>query len=324
MATGVYTDFKIYNDEFYGGMFESVEENITIFNEASRGAIQLVQQEVLGHFEKESFFQKVSSLITRRDISSTASGTATKSTQGELIGVKLNRRYQHEDTLDAWKKIASNERELSFILGQIVGEEKVKDYLQTVIRALVGALSNQSAIYSDQTASNLTYNILVGGLTLFGDAAPRIIAWVMHSKPFYDLMGKAITDKVTNVADVAIWDASIGGLNRPIIVTDLSPLHQENLSSQSSDDRYFVLGLTAGGGVVKESEGTSLISETVTGLENLVFRVQGEHAFNVSLKGMAFSTSYTNPTDAQIGTGSNWTKVAADDKALPGICIRVK
>ncbi len=72
--------------------------------------------------------------------------------------------------------------------------------------------------------------------------------------------------------------------------------------------QYHTLGLTADACVVEESEGSEFHSEIISGKDNLVVRLQGEYAYNLGLKGMAWDVANggVNPDDTAVGTGSNW------------------
>ena len=76
----------------------------------------------------------------------------------------------------------------------------------------------------------------------------------------------------------------------------------------------------ASAGQVVESEERQVVSDLITGLENLVMRVQGEYAFNVGVKGYKWNTT-ANPADAALATGANWTKVATSDKSTAGVML---
>ncbi len=188
MAIGKNSDFKIYNEEFFGGMFESVAQNINGFNAASANAIRLVASDLKGNYNKESFMKTISSLITRRDLTSVSSADDLAMTQGELVGVKVNRKIGPvAQTLDAWRKIAEDQREMSFILGKMIGEEKAKDYLNTAVMAAEAALEGQSNNCYDATSEStptMAVAHLNSGQALLGDGAAQIVAWIMHSKPY--------------------------------------------------------------------------------------------------------------------------------------------
>ena len=326
MAIGSMSDFQIYPEQYYGGMYESIAQNINAFNGASNNALVLVNENIKGHYEYESFVQ-FKDIVARRDITSVSDATDLKLAQEELVNVKLNRILGPvAQTLDAWKKIDEDPEVMSFILGQMAAEQKTKNYLNSILYAVESALDNVSDLEYDATGAStttLTHSHLVSGMSKMGDQGQRIVAWVMHSKPFWDLMGQAISDKITNVADTVIYGGSPGTLGRPVIVTDSAALTDAN---GSATDTYNVLGLVAGAGTVKESEPDNVAFQMITGKDNLVYRYQGEYAFNVGVRGFQWDVSNggSNPTDATLSTATNWDKVANDVKDCAGVRIVVE
>ena len=327
MAIGKASDFKIYNEEFYGGMYEAIVQNVNAFNAASNGAIRLVARDIKGEYEKESFLKDISTFISRRDLTSVSAAGDLAMTQDEFTSVKVARKIGPiAQTLDAWRKIAKDQREMSFVVGGMIGERKMKDYLNTAIMSVEAAIDGQSALEYDatgQTTKTLIHDHMVKGLAKFGDQAEDIVCWVMHSKPYWNLVGTAISDKIDTVASATIYGGSPGTLGKPVVVTDAGSLWDLNTSLT---DTYNVLGLVAGAVTVTESEQQEIVSEVVTGLENLVFRIQGEYAFNVGCKGFQWDTASggANPLDAAIATTTNWEKVTTENKSLAGIKIIVQ
>lgn len=321
MSIGTGSDFKIYDEQFFGGMTEVLMQNAAVFNEASGNTMQLVPQAVKGNFERESFFSEIAGLVSRRDVTSVAAVTDIKMAQGEHVDVKIDRKIGPvAQTLDAFRKIAVDPQEMSFILGQQFGKATTVDYLNTAIKSLVAALSSQTSQLFDYTATGtLTHTALASGLAKMGDNAKSILCFVMHSKVYYDLVKQSIADKIINVADMAIATGMAITLGRPVIITDAP-----DLKVAGSPDNYYTLGLVAGGGVIKESEEKNVVSFLVTGLENLVMRIQGEYAFNLSLKGFAWDSTNggVNPSSATLATGANWLKSATDARNLAGVAIK--
>jgi len=90
MAISNASDFKIYQEQFFGGMTETLQQATDVMNEASRGAIAMTTQRMKGDYQYESFFKQVS-LVTRQDITSNSAVTPVKLTQDENIRVKLHR-----------------------------------------------------------------------------------------------------------------------------------------------------------------------------------------------------------------------------------------
>lgn len=324
MAIGKHSNLKIYDEQFYGGMWETVTQNTAAFNGASRNAIRLVAADTMGAYKKESFFQNVSDLITRRDLTSTSTVTDLAAAQSELVNVKLRRKIGPlAMTIGSVHDVGLTPEEFSFQLGQVVGAHKVKDLLNTSVLAVETAIAGQSDLVYDATGlatKTIKTEYLVRALAKMGDQAGRVVAWVMHSKPFHDLLIEQIDQKVTNVNDVIIYGGSPGTLGRPVIVADIPALTDAN---GSATDTYNTLGLVANAVVAEEGYETSIYGEIVTGLENLVFRAQGEYDYNVGVKGFAWNTSGggANPNDTALGTTSNWTKAMTSVKDLAGVRI---
>jgi hypothetical protein len=324
MAIGTVANMVIYHEEFWGGMGEVLAQNVNAFNGASNNALRLVTRLMRGHYEKESFVKKISSLVTRRDITSTSAVTSLALTQGEQVGVKLNRKLGPvEDTLDAWRKVAPTEdaaREFSFMLGQQSALDIQGDYLNSVLIALEAALDGQAALEYDATDGNLQFVDLNAGFALFGDRADRIRTLVMHSKVFHNLRADGITNyKIENVAGMMIVTGGDATMGKSIVVSDSAAL-----VTATTPLRYSTLGLVEDAAEVAESEQRELHEEIVGGKENLTLLIQGEHAFNVKLKGFTWDVANggSNPDNTALGTESNWDKTASSDKDLPGIIIK--
>lgn len=328
MAIGKASDFVVYPEQFFGGVIETLQQNADGFNAASNGCIRLVTAMKQGHYENESFFKELTSLVSRRDITSVASVTDTAMTQGEMVRVKLNRKIGPvAQTLDAFRKISLDPGEMSFILGQQTGQAIALDYLNTALKATDAALSGVAAVTFDASAqaspdrSKLDHTNLVRAMAKFGDASNRIACWVMHSKPFFDLLEHTIADKIFEVASVAVYRGTVATFNRPVVVTDSSSL----FTTTSAGTTYHVHGLVNNAVVVEESEERQIASDLITGLENLVMRIQGEYAFNLGVKGFAWDSTNggSNPSASAVGTASNWDKVVTDNKNLAGVRLTV-
>jgi len=206
---------------------------------------------------------------------------------------------------------------MSFLLGQQIQKDKMLDFVNTALLAVEAALDNVSNLES-VVGGQLTHTALVNGLALFGDNATQIQAWAMHSSPYFDLMGNAIgTNGFDTIASSIIQTGSLATLNRPAVVTDSSSLTDGSGSSQT----FNILGLVPGAiQVIETGRKDRMVAEVVTGKENLVIRLQGEYEFAVRVKGFKWGGS-SNPNDAAVGTASNWTKTATQDKACAGVHI---
>jgi hypothetical protein len=324
MAIGTKSDFVIYEEEFFSGMNEVVQQNSNVFNAASANAIRLVPRMLKGDYDKASFFKAVQTLVSYRDPTSTSAVSADKLEQGELVGVKLNRKIgPAEQTMDAFRKIQVDPREFSFVLGQQAGEEALRDYTNTAALAVRTAIETQVALQTDVTGESsktLSAQYLIRAMSKMGDRSQRIRAWVMHSKPWFDLMEGQVSDKVTNIADVVVYGGSPGTLGRPVIVTD-SPYLYNLESTDGEAESYVVLGLTEDAVVLNQSEEETIMSDTVLGKENIIMQYQGEYAYNIRVKGFAYGGG-VNPTDSALGSASNWSFVMHDRKLGPGVILQ--
>jgi hypothetical protein len=317
MAIGAASGMEIYDAEFQSGVVEVLAQSTNAFNAASRNAIVLGSELLKGEYNKEAFFDLNATLVERRDLTDVSTETDDDLSQGEIIGVKVSRRAQTANTLDSLRKVQADEREMSFVLGQQYAKAKLANMLNTGCSALAGTLLHESNALYDATATadtGLTHKNLVKGLAKMGDGQGRIVAWIMHSASQFQLMENSIESAalLDSVAGAFINSGNIASLNRPMIVTDSTALY--------SDTDYYVVGLTEQGLRLVESEQESVVGEVVTGYHNLLFRVQGEFSYNVTVKGFAYDST-ANPTDATLA-GDNWTTAVTSVKDCAGIIIK--
>lgn len=319
MAASTKADFKIYDEQFFGGMYESIAENLNVFNEASGGCLLLTAAQTKGDFERQSFMKNLSSVVLRRDPTSLGAAADLKLVQGELVGVKIDRGLGPvAGTLDEWKKISEDPELMSFYVGKSMAEGKLQDLVHNVINATVAAIKGQALVTNKAGGITITQNALVDMQRPFGDQAARLQCFVMHSKPYFDLLGDAITQKIFGVANIAIYEGTVATLGKPTIVTDAPAL-----LIAGAPNRYNTLALVGGAAQIKESEDQTIFSQMVTGLANLVMRIQGEYAYNVNVKGFAWDSAGggINPNDATLGTSANWLLAAAQLKETAGVCL---
>lgn len=325
MPKGKASDFIIYQEQFYGGFTEIQQQQSDVFNQTSMNAIRLQPLRRRGDYEQESFIKEVSSLISRRDTTSVATATDLAVTQGEFIGVKINRKIGPvANTLDSWRKIGRDSETMSFVMGQQIAKAVMVDYVNLGVSAAVAALLGQPTLTHDASTgagtATMSHTLLVNGLSKLGDAGSRVVAWVMHAKPFYDLMKQSLTDNVFNVGGVTIATGNVQTLGKPAIVVNSSALVE---TSGSSATVYRTLALVEDAVRIQESEERDIATDRVTGLENLVYRIQGEYAYNVRVRGFQWDTTNggANPTDAAVATATNWDLIASDTRSGPGSLI---
>jgi len=320
----------IYPELVHSGMVETLVQNTDAFNAASRNAIRLVTARRMGDFAQESFFKNVTNLVNRRAVNASPDNAAVNSSNvpmDETISVKLNRRIGPIDqTLDSFRKLGRNAdmEVLSMLLGEQIAKAVQVDQLDAGLESVVAALTNQPNVYlnlGDSPSSTITTDLLVQTLAKFGDAASRIAVWVMHSKVFFNLVQQQIAANIDGVSNFNVASASPITLNRPVLVTDSAALE---VTGSPTPTEYITLGLTADAVTLEDSEEEFMYSDLITGRENMVVRLQGEFAYNVGVKGFKWDTANggINPTNASLGTGTNWDSVMDSYKDFAGVALK--
>lgn len=326
MATGKASDFQIYNEEFHGGFVETIYQEVDAFNAASAGAIAMLTDMHLGDYARETFFDLISSLVTRRDTTSVSAATDLAPTTDEFIGVKRNYKVGPvANTLDAWRKIGRDQSALSFVVGQQMARALRQAMLNAALMALEGKLDSVAALEEDDTAAVITSTGMIDALANVGDRANDIICWVMHSKPYYDLVKVNVTDAIYRANGVQIMQGTPVTYGRPVVVTDSSALVETDGVS-SGVDAYSTLGLFRNAAVVRVSEPPTVVTDLVTGLENIVYRFQAEGAYTLNLRGCEWDIANggANPDDTALKLATNWDTQVADNKGLPGVILKTR
>lgn len=326
-------DLKYINPFVQTGITETLTQAAAGMFEASRGALILESAIKPGDFETSTFFQNIAGLITRRDPTSLAAAPDTKLVQAEYSRVKINRKIGPvAATRDSFRKAGLSRNAMDLVVGQQAGVAMQVDMLNTALRSLRAALSADAATYVDGQAATINSagtNGLIDALAKRGDAAAGIVCWVMHSKVFYDLVKEQIAADIEGVSGMVFSAASPATMGRPVLVTDSPDLIVADgidTGGGVMTDAYYTLGLTAGAALMEETEGTEVVTQDITGQENLVIRIQGEYAENIGLKGYTWDKTNggENPTNAALATGTNWDPVFADMKDRAGVVLRTR
>lgn len=325
MAAGKASDFKIYNEYLNTRITETLTQMSNAFNAASRGAIRLTSMSKRGDYEYQNFFAAISGLVTRRDntsVSAVGAGDLAM-TQEELVSVKLSRKIGPvAQTRDAFRKLTSrfSQTEMSGIIGEQAAKAMQVEMLNSGLAACRAALYEQSTSRNTQASlGSLDTTTLIDGLAKMGDAADRIVCWVMHSRNWFQLTKTQLAANIDGVSNFNVATGTPVTLNRPVLVTDSASLI--NQLNSPDVDNYHTLGLVADAIICEDTETTDIVVDDVTGLETLVVRYQGEYAYNLGLKGFKWDVGNgaANPTDATLATGGNWDTAFSSVKDRAGV-----
>lgn len=326
MAIGLHSDLTRYNEQVQAGFMQRQAQMLDAILPNVAGSVVIETAEVKGDYGYAAVFDNGPS-ITRRDLTTSAAQTATALGQDEDISVKLNFKYPLvEVTKSSFRNQGLSPELFFFMLGSDYAEKKIKYMLNQGHRAANAALT-AAANTNDQTTAGsgpatVTPALLNTTNLLLGDHSGDIVAYWLHSNSWHGLIGQAISDKVTDIANIAIRNGVTFALGRNFVMSDFPAA----VDTTPIPDSYFILGLTPGAVMIKESEPDEVaVVPTETGGENLTMRFQGEGAFNVSVKGFKWDVANggANPTDATLATQTNWDLYAGDVKQTAGVRLAV-
>ena len=316
------SDMKVFNQYLKAATIETLNQDVEKFNAASAGAIRLTTQGIDGDFLQESFWAGLHGAQRRVDrYAANGAQSATALSQKQYDAVKVAGGFGPilwEPSQLSW--IQKSPEEALEVISRNLSEAIVADQLNTVIAALVAAISNQAAATNDVSATaGVTYAAINAAHAKFGDASGRLVAQVMNGVTFHDLIGKNLTNaqQLFRAGDVTIVDI----LGKAVIVTDSPALYSDAVATPAAPAKQRVLSLADGAGMVMD--GSDLITniETSNGKGRIETTFQADYSFGLALRGYTWDTANggKSPTDAELATGSNWDLVANSIKASAGV-----
>lgn len=316
------SDMKVFNEYLKAATIETLNQDVEKFNAASAGAIRLTTQGIDGDFLQESFWAGLHGAQRRVDRNAANDAqSATALSQKQYDAVKVAGGFGPilwEPSQLSW--IQKSPDEALEVISRNLSEAIVADQLNTVIAALVAAISNQAAATNDVSANaGVTYAAINAAHAKFGDASGRLVAQVMNGVTFHDLIGKNLTNaqQLFRAGDVTIVDI----LGKAVIVTDSPALYSDAVATPAAPAKQRVLSLADGAGMVMD--GSDLITniETSNGKGRIETTFQADYSFGLALRGYTWDTANggKSPTDAELATGSNWDLVANSIKASAGV-----
>lgn len=309
------SNMKVFSETVQGVAIETLAQMVEKFNAASRGAIRLSTDGFGGDFLMEASFSALHSAQRRVDrYASNGSVSPTALAQIQHNSAKVAGGFGPvvwEPGQMTW--IERNPELAVEVVSRNMAEAIMSDMLNTTVAALVGAIEAQgSATVHDGATGPLSYADINSAHAKFGDHSSLIIANVMDGTTYHALIGQNLTNAANlfQAQGVTIVDV----LGRAIIVTDAPALRE---TTTDKDEK--VLGLVADAAVVHDARDLITNIETSNGLERIVTTFQADYTFGLGLKGYAFDASKKSPTDDELATGGNWTKIATSIKHTAGV-----
>ena len=320
------SDLAVYSEYAYSSMTEVLRQKIDLFNTATGGAIQLRAAAHQGDYSDVAFFAKISGLVRRRN--SYGSGSVAEKNLAHLVDTMVKVAAGTPPVrLDPgqFKWIQQNPEVAGAALGQQLAVDTMADMLNVGLGASYAALSAQTAVVYDATGNTspentLSFGNLNNGQAKFGDQASTISAWVMHSKPMFDLYGKNLTNSASlfTYGNINVMRDPFGKL---LVMTD-----SQNLVIAGTPNNYAVLGLVPGAVIIDQNNDYTANEEAKNGDENIIRTFQAEWSYNVGVKGFAWDKANCgkSPNDAALLTSTNWDKYATSHKDLAGVVVKTK
>ncbi|MEJ5030033.1 MULTISPECIES: major capsid protein [unclassified Comamonas] len=314
------SQMQVFNQYIMPATIETLAQMVQQFNQASAGSIRLTTEGFDGDFLQESFFAAIHSAQRRVDRYATnGNATPTDLTQLKHSSVKVAGGFgpiRFEPSQLTWLNKPTAEG--IEVASRNFAEALMADQLNTAIAALVAAISNNTAVRNDVSATaGISYVAINEAHGKFGDHSGNLVAQIMNGVTYHKLIGANLTNtqQLFQSQNVRVVDI----LGKAVVVTDAPALSVAAASPAPA--KLNVLSLTEGAATV--SDGGDLISniETSNGKERIETTMQVDYTFGLGLKGYTWDevNGGKSPSDAEIGTGANWVKSATSNKHTAGV-----
>ena len=317
------SDLAVFSEYAYSTMTEMQDQQVQLFNTATRGGLVLQSGNHQGDYSDEAMWAKISGLVRRRN--AYGSGAVAEKVLEHLTETSVKVAagtppVRIDPGMMKW--IQRSPEEAGVVVGKQMAEDSIADMLNTAVlvyAAAIGQVAN--VVYDHSSTGTMSLIALNKGAAKFGDRAGAIVAWVMHSKSAFDIYGEALTNatRLFVFGNVRVIE---DGFGRPLVVTDSPNL----INTTPTPDVYMALGLTPGAVLVSQNGDFTDNVETKNGDENIIRTYQAEWSYNVGIQGFAWDKTNggKSPANAALGTATNWDRYATSDKDLAGVLVKAQ
>lgn len=313
------SQMQVFNEYIMPATIETLDQMTAAFNEASQGAIILSPDGFTGDFLQQSFFQSLSAAQRRVDrYASNDAASVTDLTELKHSSVKIAGGFgpvRYEPAQMTWlqRPTVQGVEAASKAFAEIL----LRDQLNTAINALVAAITNQASATNDVSATlGISQSAQNNAHAKFGDASQSLVAQVMQGTTYHKLIGQALdnADQLFVAGNVRVVDI----LGKISVVTDAPALMKAG-----SPNKEIIISLVQGAALVHDNKDLVTNVDTTNGKLRIETTIQVDYTFGLGLKGYTWDETNggKSPTDAEIGTGSNWDKVATSIKHTAGVAL---
>lgn len=301
MALG---DFQVFNGSAYNAFKNTLQQEVMLFNEATRNAIVLASVMFQGDKNELAAFESIASLVGNRDPSATTANTEHALAELLKIDVKVGWGLPNISYTNAsfdWTQ--RDPAQAGTLFGEEVAKGAMAYMLNSALTAYIAAVDDADVTY-DGTAAVASLGSLNLGAAKYGDRQADIAAWVMHSKSSSDIYGQALanSNQLFTFGTVRVVE---DGHGRPLIMTDSDALHFDNAGTEN----YYQVGIVAGGISVQEQGDYRNYTVTDIAPVNPRELLTATGSFGLGVKGYTFNPAVVQPDDAALALITNWTRV---------------
>jgi len=311
------SQMQVFNQYVMPAAIETLAQQIELFNAASQGMIVMSTDGFVGDFSESSFWNAIHSSQRRVDrYAAQGTPTVTDLTQTKKAAVKIAGGFgpiRYEPAQLTW--LNKPTAEAIEVASRNMSEAIMADMLNTAILALITAIQNQAAVTNDVSASaGISYNAFNDAHAKFGDASGTLVGMVMNGISAHKLIGQNLTN--TNRLYVAGGVLVLDILGKPVVVTDAPALY-----AAGSPNKLKVLSLRPGAAKVHNAGDIITNIQTNNGGTRISTTMQTDYSFGLELDGYTWDEANggKSPSDAAIGTGTNWDFVNASYKHSAGV-----
>jgi len=317
-------------------------ENTTVLSRLARigdptAPIQMnVNQALLergGQFLHAPVWKPITTLVTRRDMTSTADATPANTTSRDDIAVRVNRKIgPFSITRSAEWMSGQNQAQMAAMFYEESTRRVSLDLRQFIVATAKAAIGNMSGtpntlnVYNSSSKTNMSVNLLSRTRALLGDKMDEAFApgggaaFIFRSEAETDLVLSQQNAGVEGIAARAAAGASPLTLNLDFCLANDSSL----LVSGSPYNEYDTLLL-----------GPGFMEMTIVNMnyeplwmnpkaENVEFVFRGDYDVEFRIPGFAWDTSNGggNPSLSTIATSAFWLNTYTDQREIWGCVCR--
>lgn len=269
------------------------------------------------------YFEKIASLVSRRDLTSTSAPSDLDITGAEDKAVIVRRRAGPvkftEDVFIRGIRRETVEREIGRQIGNMAAKDVRERLISVAVTALESLTDHKYSVYAASgTKVLLTLSTLYDTRMKLADAYNRLTTVVCHSEAFSDLVKDTIGNyKIENVGGFTVVTGLPQAFGMRVVVVDDASLKETNGSNYK---RYHTLLFGPGAMGLIYHQALRIEAERRLDFEAPYWRVLANFDYAPHMFGMKW-TGGTNPNNGTLATNGNWAPAFNDHRDV--LCAKL-